>query len=624
MHVFTATILPAKGKKLLKMYMTGNMTKAKPKWHTRIQVQISALLVLLVVLVMAGFSVYGSLKMRNSLQLDLDSLLNTISERVSTSVVSSMWDFNQAAAIEVISAEMLDGRVNSIIVKDLDGALFAGMDRSVDGSIVELDELVTREDDTLIYGQSDLTFEGEKIGTLDVYLSSDFMHTALRKYYIDRTIESAFLTLFLVAAVFYMLRKVLINPLTALTVEAEKLSSGILDVDISVKSRNEVGDLARTLLIFKNNSLEKERLEEQRKQIEAAHNLQEAENLRIEQERRDSEEQRRDEQLRLAERDREQSAELQRRVDELLVTVDAAAQGDLTQHIAQVGDDAISQISCRLEQLFDMLRISLGHIGKSAQTLKHASNDLTNLSISMSDSAAETSSQASTASISAKEIGDGFTTVTSAVFQMTQTIDSIAQNASQATEVAEKATEITSNTSHLVNKLAESSVGIGEVTKAITSIAEQTNLLALNATIEAARAGDAGKGFAVVANEVKELAKETANATEEISKRISAIQSNSHGVTESIGGISSIIEKINELQSQIASSVLQQASASTEISCILKRSTEDSSTIFGNISAVASAADSTLTGANDAKIASATLDKMAEELRFHVDKFKVA
>ena len=471
------------------------MTKDKPEWHTRIQVQISALLIILVVLVMAAFSAYGALKMKNSLRLELDTSLSNISERASKSVGSAIWEYNQAAAIEVIEAQMLDDRVYTIVISDSDGGFFAGMQRmagqssagvSTDDastdktSVIEIQEQPSLVDDvSLVHGQTNITYEDEIIGTLDVYLSTDHMHDALIDYYISRSIESLLLSLFLVAGVFYMLRSVVIKPLTQLTDVAEKLSSRILDVDINVKSRNEVGDLARTLLIFKNNLIEKLRLEEQRQEIEAAQNLQKAENARIEQERHASEEKLRDEQLEKAKREQEQSEELQRRVDELLVVVDAAASGDLTRHISHTGDDAISQISSRLEQLFEMLRNSLGRIGDSAHTLKDASKDLTMLSTSMSSRAEQTSSQATMASESAKEIGDGFTTVSAAVIEMSSTIDSIAQNASQATGVAEKATEITNNTSLLVDKLAESSVGIGEVTKAITSIAEQTNLLAL-------------------------------------------------------------------------------------------------------------------------------------------------
>ena len=599
------------------------MIKKKARWHTRIQAQISGLLILLVVLVMAGFSAYGSLHVKKSLQHDLDTSLGTISERASQSLATSIWDFNQTNAIEVITAEMLDERTHAILLNDAEGELFAGM-RRVDGSIVQVNESILIDRKSFVYGRTNVMYDDEVIGTLDVYLSSDSMHKALKDYYIDRTYESALLTLFLVAAVFFMLRKVVIKPLTQLTATSEKLSNGVLDVNIDVKSRNEVGDLAQALLIFKNNSIEKERLEHQRKQVQAAHDLQEAENARIEQERRDSEERLRDEQLKVAQKEQMQSMELQQRVDELLVIVDAAAKGDLSQHISVSGDDVVSQISSRLEQLFNNLRVSLGQIGESANTLKHASKDLTILSTTMSSSAEETSSQAASVSTSAQTIGDGFSSVSRAVSEMTATIESIADNASQASEVANKATDITHSTSQLVGKLAESSMGIGEVTKVITSIAEQTNLLALNATIEAARAGDAGKGFAVVANEVKELAKETAKATEEISERISTIQSNSHGVTDSIGGISSIIREINELQSQIASSVSRQAEASSEISHILLQSTEGSTEIFGNISAVAAAADGTLAGAKDAQTASTTLGEMAEELRFHVEKFKVA
>ena len=173
---------------------------------------------------------------------------------------------------------------------------------------------------------------------------------------------------------------------------------------------------------------------------------------------------------------------------------------------------------------------------------------------------------------------------------MTATVKGIAENAAQASSIATEATRLTHTTNQIVHKLAESSSGIGNVIKVITSIAEQTNLLALNATIEAARAGDAGKGFAVVANEVKELAKETAKATDEISERVAAIQNDSHSVTESISGIGAIIERINVLQSTIADSVSEQANATREISRAVSDTAIGSNEIAGSIAAVAAAA----------------------------------
>jgi methyl-accepting chemotaxis protein len=169
--------------------------------------------------------------------------------------------------------------------------------------------------------------------------------------------------------------------------------------------------------------------------------------------------------------------------------------------------------------------------------------------------------------------------------------------------------------------LGQSSSEIGKVVKVITSIAQQTNLLALNATIEAARAGEAGKGFAVVANEVKELAKETAKATEFISSKIDAIQADTEGAVTAIKQISLIINQINDLQATIASAVEEQTATTNEMARNVSEAATGSSDIAQNITGVAQAAISTSQGAADSLQASSELARMASELQSMVAKF---
>ena len=166
-----------------------------------------------------------------------------------------------------------------------------------------------------------------------------------------------------------------------------------------------------------------------------------------------------------------------------------------------------------------------------------------------------------------------------------------------------------------MTKLGESSTEIGKVIKVITSIAQQTNLLALNATIEAARAGEAGKGFAVVANEVKELAKQTARATEDIGHKIETIQADTKGAVDAIGQISSIINQINDIQSTIASAVEQQTATTYEISRSVNEAAVGSREIAENVLSVAQAARGASDGASHTKRAADELAIIAVELQ---------
>jgi methyl-accepting chemotaxis protein len=285
--------------------------------------------------------------------------------------------------------------------------------------------------------------------------------------------------------------------------------------------------------------------------------------------------------------------------------------------VIKTAADVTEQVKLRL----DIQRV-LKEVGKSSTALGGAASQLTAVSQHMASTAEETAAQAGVASAAAEQVSRNVATVAAGAEEMGASIREIAKSAHDAAKVATTAVKVADRTNATVAKLGESSAEIGNVIKVITSIAQQTNLLALNATIEAARAGEAGKGFAVVANEVKELAKQTAKATEDISHKIEAIQTDTKGAVGAIEQIGKIINQINDIQNTIASAVEEQTATTGEISRNVAEAARGSSEIASNVTGVAQAARNTTTGASDTKKAADNLSKLANDLQALVGQFK--
>ncbi|WP_432828029.1 methyl-accepting chemotaxis protein [Dactylosporangium sp. CA-092794] len=313
---------------------------------------------------------------------------------------------------------------------------------------------------------------------------------------------------------------------------------------------------------------------------------------------------------------------VRRAVQGVLHVADGLADGDLTRSSGVTTRDEVGRMAASLDRGIERLREDLVGLAGNAGTLQQAAQRLTSVSQSVDSTAGAASTQASTVAAAAGEVSSDLQVVSAGSAQMGASVREISRSTSEATTVIAEAVRVADATSATVARLGDSSTEIATVVKVITAIAEQTNLLALNATIEAARAGEAGKGFAVVASEVKDLAQETAKATEDIVGRVGTIQSDTTSAVAAIGEISGIIERINNIQLTIASAVEEQAATTDEMSRSLSRAAGGAGAIAATIADVSEATRRTASTVGDTRDAAGELEGMSTRLQTLVSRFR--
>jgi methyl-accepting chemotaxis protein len=308
----------------------------------------------------------------------------------------------------------------------------------------------------------------------------------------------------------------------------------------------------------------------------------------------------------------------------VLVQAEAIAAGDLSaEEVKVASEDELGDLTRAINNMQSSLKGVIESISETAQNVANASEEFSAVSQQISANSEETSAQANAVTMATEQVNRGLQTVASSTEEMSASIREIAKNTTEAAKVADGAMKRATETNAIVSKLGESSAEIGQVIKVITSIAQKTDLLALNATVEAARAGEVGAGFAVVANEVKELAKQTAAATEDISRKIETIQADAKSAVEAIGMISGVISQVNAISGTIATAVEEQSATTSEMSRNVSEAARGSGEVAQNIQGVAQAAQSTSHGATDSQKAAKSLAEMSTHLRSLVGRFKL-
>jgi methyl-accepting chemotaxis protein len=307
----------------------------------------------------------------------------------------------------------------------------------------------------------------------------------------------------------------------------------------------------------------------------------------------------------------------------LMRAIDQLAEGDLTNRVPVDTRDEVGRMAAAFNRSADGIRSVIGTLATTARQVAASSGELIRVSGQMRAAAEETADEAVNVNTAAQQMSGNIGTVAASSHEMSAAIGEIANAATQAVLVAAEAVGSVDEIEHTVGRLGARSTQIGEAVQAINAIAAQTNLLALNATIEAARAGAAGRGFAIVAEEVKNLADQTAQATDDIVGRVNDIKRETSAAAAAIDSVSEIIDRVNDYQATIASAVEEQTATTVEIGRVIHQAAAGSGQVAESVRAVAATADATRASATTTEQAAHELDRTSRALTEIVDRFRV-